>query len=852
MFLKFLTRLLLTVCCLTTATWAVQPQRFINNSEADFSKGETQDTIVTNLGDVKLASDITTLADMPEDVSILFDTARMSDGTLYLAAGPEAKLLERKDDELTEVLSLEGEQIFTLAQHNGELLVGVSSEKNSRIAALRNGALETVVELPEVRYIWQLLPIKQDDQAVLFVAVGTPGKVLRIALADDPPKIATWLDVSQDNVLCMAQHEDKLYAGTDKDGLVYRLPLTAANNRDDENANTPQPYVVYDAAEPEIAALIVAPNGTVYIGTADAEQARPGRMEDAVEEAEGRLVSPGKPADSAPEDPQDPDTPEAPEVPDMPEIPGEAPQPDPVDGEAGDVVDATGATEADANAVEAGEPATVADEMTEPAEEADTDQGRITSEQRDRLRDLLKAKLVEARESGRLQTNVRGQRGGGNAMNRQRGNNNRPRPVAQKAQKKQGNAVYRVDSDGFVAEVFRESVMILDLALVRDNTKLIIATGNEGQIYQLDIANEESAILTDVEGQQVTTIIEDSNNAIIFGTANPAALIRMTDAYATTGTFISESFDAQQISLFGMIDLNLSMPEGTSVMVQTRSGNVADPEMAPWSDWTEPVTFSPDDGVSPLAPRSTKVQSSPARFLQYKLTLKGNDRATPVVDKAEMTYVMPNLKPVIESVRGEYPSRNARNQQQNELPPPPTVMDIEWQATDANQDRLIFTLQYQPGGAKKWLSIAEDLQENRFEWQTQRVPDGRYLIRVTASDRLDNPPDMAKSTVRQSDPVVVDNTPPTLDKVNKTLENKTLTLTGVANDALLPIGGIAYVLNDQESYTQVLPNDLIFDSTSEAFTVKIAGLAQGSHVLTIRVIDTRGNARYESILFEIE
>ena len=893
---------------------AVQPQRWLSTNEAEFSQGETKDTIVTNLGDVKLASDIATLAEMPKEVTIVFDTAVTPDGTMYFAGGPEARLLKRTGDDVSEVLTLKGEQIFTLSVFRDHLLLGVSSEHKSRLALLNDdGSLTTLASMPGARYIWDILPAA--DGKTLYVAVGTKGKVVRVlpgvpgpnalaekpkeekkdatdadanaddaakaddpdadadadanveaaeaanadaAAANEPAVVATielLLDTAQNNVLCLGLHENELYAGTDTDGLIYRIDLAA---KDDA-----KPYVVFDAPEPEIAAMIVSADGVVYAGTADAEQARPGRLEQAVQQEEGRII-PGE-------------APEKPAKPEKPEIPGAAPEPQPMDGAEksadGDdkdaaaedtTADATDAkaddAQADADAApavaaEAKTPATDTTAAAHPAFEAHPEPqapAQPTQAQRDRLRELVKMKLLEARKSGRMQVGggVGGSAAGGRGGNGGPQQSGNARPVAQAKQKKPGNAVYRVDSNGFVTEVFRETVMVLDLALIDDDAKLIVATGDEGQIYQVNVKDEETAVLADLDGEQVTAITPDGD-ALLFSTANPAHLIRMTDKVAKSGTFTSKTYDAGQISLFGMIDLNVKLPAGTSVSVQTRSGNVEDPEMAPWSEWTDATTFASGDDAPPLAPRSVKISSPPARFLQYRLNFAGDGDATPVVSRVMMTFVMPNLKPVVASIRAGYPApHGGGNAQPLDLPPAATVMGVKWEATDPNGDRLLYDLQYQPAGSEKWLTIAEKSQEDHFEWQTQRVPDGRYILKVTASDKLDNPPDMAKSTVRSSDPIVVDNTAPAIEGLKKSVDGNKLTLTATATDALLPIGQVGYILDDADAYEQVLPDDLIFDSTSEAFTVTISDLAPGPHVVTLRVVDVRGNARYQSILFD--
>ena len=54
-------------------------------------------------------------------------------------------------------------------------------------------------------------------------------------------------------------------------------------------------------------------------------------------------------------------------------------------------------------------------------------------------------------------------------------------------------------------------------------------------------------------------------------------------------------------------------------------------------------------------------------------------------------------------------------------------------------------------------------------------------------------------------------------------------------------------MDSAELYEPILPEDLIFDSTRESFTVTISDLAPGPHVVTLRVADSRGNVGYQAV-----
>src|SRR5512140_1803436 len=74
---------------LASRSQAVQTSRWVHNTEADFGQGQNKNTVVTNLGDVKLAARNTVLAELPEHATIIYNMQALPNGDLYLAAGPE-------------------------------------------------------------------------------------------------------------------------------------------------------------------------------------------------------------------------------------------------------------------------------------------------------------------------------------------------------------------------------------------------------------------------------------------------------------------------------------------------------------------------------------------------------------------------------------------------------------------------------------------------------------------------------------------------------------------------------------------------------------------------------------------
>ena len=56
--------------------------------------------------------------------------------------------------------------------------------------------------------------------------------------------------------------------------------------------------------------------------------------------------------------------------------------------------------------------------------------------------------------------------------------------------------------------------------------------------------------------------------------------------------------------------------------------------------------------------------------------------------------------------------------------------------------------------------LKDRMTEATFEWDTRSVADGKYQVRVVASDALANVPGAGKTAARVSDSVLIDNTPP--------------------------------------------------------------------------------------------
>ena len=890
---------------------AITPSQWVHQTEAQFQQAQLDQAVVTNLGQVQLSRISERLAELPGVATIVYDLAVGPGGTWYLATGPEGRVAHVGEDHAIEfVRELSNEQVFALAGDGQRLFIAVSGA-DSRIEVFDGDQVTRTIDLPGVRYVWDV--VLRDN--VLWLATGTQGRVVMVDLAADQPLARIALDSPQKNVLCLAvDARGRVYAGTDTDGLVYRITRNAqvpldhaevlaeepdeadgdADASDDDgdgpkeeaegdaegegegvdvdadadaDADADQPqgpapfttFAMYDAAEPEIGALLVGSDGAVYAGTADAEQARPGRLTEAVGEPRGRL-EPGQALERAGEAGEG-DGDDAPPPP--PDLPDNQPDADPIEGDGEADADAAGATADDdlpafgvAGAGEAPAPdAEGADDGGDADASPAPDQAgasgpaaapqppaKPTPQQYDKLRQVVRDRLQKLRRGQTFQVTPATPTASGRLRPRRPTGGNAAPPAAPQ----QGNAVYRIGADGIVRELFRESVMVL--RLVEFDGKLIVGTGNEGQVYRVDPATEEITVLADLDAKQVLAmrVIDDQ---VIIGSANPAKLIRLGAGFAEAGTFTSDPLDAQQPSRFGTVQVVADVPENTLLTIETRSGNIADPAQGHWSAWSEPAAVEPKVEGQPVF---IDVDSPAARFLQYRLTLNSDGEQTPSVTKVAIMYLLPNLRPTIASLAATYPEPGGAD---NAAAQAQTSVNIQWEAADPNGDTLEYTLEArQLGTDQPYLEIASDLANvTSYEWDTRTMPDGRYRIRLIASDSPDNVPDQVLTTRRASAQVVVDNNPPQIEKFQVAAGDAagTARVSAEVEDAWSMIRSVRYAVDGQKQWQPVLPADLIYDSTSERVSFMIRDLSPGRHVISLRVVDQLGNARYASKTVEV-
>ena len=862
-----------------TSTWT-------QTNENDWKDGTFENVVATSLGDLKLSRAVKTLLEQEPRVSSVNALAQAPDGTVFAGTGPRGVLLQLKGETVTTVAKVDDPHIFSVViDAKGAVLAGTGGQSGRILRFDRDASgklAEKGVEVFKadgVQYVWA---VRQTPDGNLYAATGPTGQLWEIK-TDGAKRVV--VDTDENNLLSLASDgKDTLYAGTDPSGLVYRV-----------NRRTGESFVLYDAAEAEVTALALDARGNLFAGTAEARDDQP-----AVPAAAATGADTGRPeagAGAVPIPSNRPTDPAPPKVPDP--TPG---QPDPIPkgtislpAQVAPPIDGGGAG-ANPPPAKAGRPAggqgvTVvglesvaiasADDSPAPGAPSPAPAPGAPGDSPQPSPNPPPAPGPTPNPNPQPPAPGKPEPGPGPApappnpgpgpgpdpSPSPKPGPGTPAPVAPEPSMlgrppivstagtgqaaNNGNAVYRIDPDGFVTEIFRQPLLVL--ALVERGGTLLIATGGpaEGQIFQVDPSAEETIVLGKVNPKQVLSLLPTEDGRLYMGLANVGGIAVLSAGLAAEGKYTSPVLDAQQVSRFGNVMLHGSLPKGTSIRVATRSGNVRDSAQKSWSAWSEDAP----------AAEFIKVAAPSARFLQYRLTFSAADggKVSPVVEDVSVAYQLPNLAPQVKAVKitpvpdlaALAASMGADVVEATRIPTT-RKQTIAWEASDANSDALIYSLWFRRGPAAPWILLKEKIKETQFEWDTRSVADGRYEVKVVASDAAANPPGKGRSTGRVSDPVGVDNTPPAVGDLTWRQKGQAVAVELTAVDRTSTVAALDYAINSSREWQAVLPTDNIFDGPQEKVTFALPALTPGTHQLTVRATDAKGNQAFENVFVTVE
>jgi len=137
------------------------------------------------------------------------------------------------------------------------------------------------------------------------------------------------------------------------------------------------------------------------------------------------------------------------------------------------------------------------------------------------------------------------------------------------------------------------------------------------------------------------------------------------------------------------------------------------------------------------------------------------------------------------------------------------LQTLSWKADDPNQDTLVYDVAYRRVGESRFRPLRQGLTDPVYAWDTTALPNGRYVVKVTARDTPTNPPAWRSRARRRARPFEIDNSPPGI--VAALVERSPARVRVTARDDGSLIRRAEYAVDGQR-WTEVYPKDGINDS----------------------------------------
>jgi len=414
-----------------------------------------------------------------------------------------------------------------------------------------------------------------------------------------------------------------------------------------------------------------------------------------------------------------------------------------------------------------------------------------------------------------------------------------------------GSEIFRIQPDGYTRRVWTHPQDVVYALAFDAQGSVIAGTGNRGNVYRLDSDHTYTRLLN-LAAAQVTGFAAGANGRLYAVTGNIGEIFSIGPEREPSGTLESDVLDAGAFSYWGRMT---SLYAGTgAVTFETRSGNVsrAQKDWSPWAKLT-----------------GDRVTSPAARFLQYRATVAG---AAELYD-VTAAYEMKNVAPVIETIETTPPNYKfpapvvaaaAPNPGTLTLPalgrttPTPTParatpdtgsspaltfakgsIGARWLANDDNADTLLFKIEIRGENETTWKPLRENLRERFYSWDSTAYPDGKYRVRVTASDAPSNTPEQALTTSRESDRFLIDNTAPAITALTAAAQGTKIEVRFHAKDALNVLAKAEYSVNGGE-WKVVEPTTRLTDSEEHDYRFE-ADRGAGEATIAVRVSDAYEN-----------
>ena len=398
-------------------------------------------------------------------------------------------------------------------------------------------------------------------------------------------------------------------------------------------------------------------------------------------------------------------------------------------------------------------------------------------------------------------------------------------------------AIYRLDDDGRIEQLFALADGYFTNLLLDEKGNLLASAGSQGKIYRI-APDRTVALAADISERQVLSMVQ-TRDGFLVGSGDIGAIYRVRPVQGAEATYLGKVLDAETPARWGHAWWNGSR----DLMLETRSGNTGKPDTS-WSAFHHLADIAHPGGEKG-GESFGSIRSPGGRYLQYRATLPGRDS---VLKDIAIYYAPHNQRARITEVfLGDAPAPAVPVGGTAAIVTPSagsgrvhsSTLKLRWKVENPDNDELVYKLWFKQEGDAVWRSLGgpDPLGKPDYDWNTDSVADGRYVIRVWASDEKVTPADRALDHQFESPPFLVDNTKPEIVGLAASHGS----VVGRAHDAASVISAIEFAIDGGE-WRPAQPDDGLLDERDEAFTIALPkSLASGPHIINVRAWDSADN-----------
>ena len=388
--------------------------------------------------------------------------------------------------------------------------------------------------------------------------------------------------------------------------------------------------------------------------------------------------------------------------------------------------------------------------------------------------------------------------------------------------------LHRFDTTGRDERMMKhDDTHYMSLAL-DDKGNAYVGTGAEGRVYTVNDAHVVTLVADTDERSIGALLVGAGGKSGVIAASDPPVLHRILGKGGADAVWTSKVLDATLRAQFGTLSWKSSGP----VEISYRTGGTGVPD-ATWSGWSNPLN-------GPTALNQT------ARYVQVRARFSKDPNAS--LSEVTIPFVTENARPVVIEVSA-VTKGGPTKEPAKELPASggdpgkhDAVVKVSWKVENPDADALRYRVAFKKEGHTEWRDALkpDDVQtKTELDWDTSSLPEGKYRVRVEASDELANPPERVQKHAMESETVMVDNTPPRIEAL--TITGRKLKARVI--DGTTPIARVELTIDGKSDWRPLGPADGVFDTVDEHVDSDVSSLVPpGSHIIVVRAFDSAGNS----------